>query len=222
MTVEQRTGTTSVLLADDHQLMRQGLRSMLDEQENLRVVAEADEGRTAVRLAKELRPDLVIMDVTMPDLNGFDATRQIRSENPRVKVIALSMHAERQFVMEMLGAGASGYLPKDCPFDELLAAISAVMRGDTFLSPKVTGLLVKEVVGGVPEAGAFCGTLSPREREVLQLVAEGKSSKEIALMLHLSSKTVEGHRRQIMDKLKLYSVAELTRYAIREGVTSLD
>jgi DNA-binding NarL/FixJ family response regulator len=222
MTVEQRTGTTSVLLADDHQLMRQGLRSMLDEQENLRVVAEADEGRTAVRLAKELRPDLVIMDVTMPDLNGIDATRQIRSENPRVKVIALSMHAERQFVMEMLGAGASGYLPKDCPFDELLAAISAVMRGDTFLSPKVTGLLVKEVVGGVPEAGAFCGTLSPREREVLQLVAEGKSSKEIALMLHLSSKTVEGHRRQIMDKLKLYSVAELTRYAIREGVTSLD
>jgi DNA-binding NarL/FixJ family response regulator len=221
MTVETRAASTSVLLADDHQLMRQGLRSMLDEQENLRVVGEADEGRTAVRLAKELRPDLVIMDVTMPDLNGIDATRQIRSENPRVKVIALSMHAERQFVMEMLGAGASGYLPKDCPFDELLAAISAVIRGDTFLSPKVTGLLVKEVVGGVPEAGAFCGTLSPREREVLQLVAEGKSSKEIALMLHLSSKTVEGHRRQIMDKLKLYSVAELTRYAIREGVTSL-
>ena len=222
MTVEHRTATTNVLLADDHQLMRQGLRSMLDEQEGLHVIGEADDGRTAVRLAKELRPDLVIMDVTMPDLNGIDATRQIRAENPRVKVIALSMHAERQFVMEMLGAGASGYLPKDCPVDELLSAISAVMRGDTFLSPKVTGLLVKEVVGGVPEAGAFCGTLSPREREVLQLVAEGKSSKEIALMLHLSSKTVEGHRRQIMDKLKLYSVAELTRYAIREGVTSLD
>ena len=195
---------------------------MLDEQEGMHVIGEADDGRTAVRLAKELRPDLVIMDVTMPDLNGIDATRQIRAENPRVKVIALSMHAERQFVMEMLGAGASGYLPKDCPVDELLSAVGAVMRGDTFLSPKVTGLLVKEVVGGVPEAGAFCGTLSPREREVLQLVAEGKSSKEIALMLHLSSKTVEGHRRQIMDKLKLYSVAELTRYAIREGVTSLD
>jgi len=221
MTVEHHTATTNVLLADDHQLMRQGLRSMLDEQEGLHVIGEADDGRTAVRLVKELRPDLVIMDVTMPDLNGIDATRQIRAENPRVKVIALSMHAERQFVMEMLGAGASGYLPKDCPVDELLTAITAVMRGDTFLSPKVTGLLVKEVVGGVPEAGAFCGTLSPREREVLQLVAEGKSSKEIALMLHLSSKTVEGHRRQIMDKLKLYSVAELTRYAIREGVTSL-
>lgn len=214
--------SVKILLADDHQLMRQGLRSMLDEQENFEVVGEAEDGRTAVQLARELQPDLVIMDVTMPDLNGIDATRQIRAENPRVKVIALSMHAERQFVMEMLGANASAYLPKDCPVDELLTAIDAVMRGDIFLSPKVTGVLVKEVVGGVPEAGAFCGTLSPREREVLQLVAEGKSSKEIALMLHLSSKTVEGHRRQIMDKLKLYSVAELTRYAIREGVTSLD
>ena len=212
---------TKILLADDHQLMRQGLRSMLEEQENLSVVGEADDGRAAVCMAQELRPDLVIMDVTMPGLNGIDAARQIRAAEPRVKVIALSMHAERQFVMEMLGAGAAGYLAKDCPVDELLSAIDAVVHGETFLSPKVTGVLVKEVVAGVPEAGAFCGTLSPREREVLQLVAEGKSSKEIALMLHLSSKTVEGHRRQIMEKLKLYSVAELTRYAIREGVTSL-
>ena len=212
---------TKILLADDHQLMRQGLRSMLEEQENLRVVGEADDGREAVEMAEELRPDVVIMDVTMPGLNGIDAARQIRAAEPRVKVIALSMHAERRFVMEMLGAGAAAYLAKDCPVDELLSAIDAVVRGETFLSPKVTGVLVKEVVAGVPEAGAFCGTLSPREREVLQLVAEGKSSKEIALMLHLSSKTVEGHRRQIMEKLKLYSVAELTRYAIREGVTSL-
>jgi len=214
--------SVKILLADDHQLMRQGLRSMLEEQPNLEVIGEADDGRTAVRLARELQPDLVVMDVTMPDLNGIDATRQIRAQNPNVRVIALSMHAERQFVMQMLAAGASGYLPKDCPVDELLSAIEAVVRSDTFLSPKVTGVLVKECVGGVPEAGAFCGTLSPREREVLQLVAEGKSSKEIAFMLGLSSKTIEGHRRQIMDKLKLYSVAELTRYAIREGVTSLD
>lgn len=210
-----------ILLADDHRLMRQGLRSMLEEQSGLEVVGEADDGRTAVKLAKELRPDVVIMDVTMPDLNGIDATRQILAGERPPKVIALSMHTERQFVMEMLAAHASGYLPKDSPIDELLAAIEAVMRGDIYLSPRVTGVLVNECVAGVPEAGAFCGTLSPREREVLQLVAEGKSSKEIALMLHLSSKTVEGHRRQIMDKLKLYSVAELTRYAIREGVTSL-
>jgi DNA-binding NarL/FixJ family response regulator len=214
--------SVSILLADDHQLMRQGLRSMLEEQPNIKVVGEADDGRTAVRLAGELKPDIVIMDVTMPDLNGIDATRQIRADNPQIKIIALSMHAERQFVMEMLAVNATGYLPKDCPMDELLSAIEAVMRGDVFLSPKVTGVLVKEFVGGAPEPSAFCGTLSPREREVLQLVAEGKSSKEIAYLLGLSSKTVEGHRRQIMDKLKLYSVAELTRYAIREGVTSLD
>src|SRR5688500_11803194 len=149
-----------ILLADDHQLMRQGLRSMLDEQPNVQVVGEADDGRTAVRMAKELRPDVVIMDVTMPDLNGIDATRQILAGDPPAKVIALSMHTERQFVMEMLAAHASGYLPKDSPIDELLSAIEAVMRGDVFLSPRVTGVLVKECVGGVPESGAFCGQLS--------------------------------------------------------------
>ena len=210
-----------ILLADDHQLMRQGLRSMLEEQSDLEVVGEADNGRDAVRLAGELRPDVVIMDVTMPGLNGIEATRRIRGENPNVRVVALSMHVERQFVMEMLGATASAYLPKDCTVDELLAAVAAVVRGDVYLSPRVTGVLVKECVGGGPASGTFCGTLSPREREVLQLVAEGKSSKEIAHLLHLSTKTVEGHRRQIMEKLQLYSVAELTRFAIREGVTSL-
>lgn len=213
--------STTIMLADDHQLMRKGLRAMLEEQEGLRVVAEAENGRAAVRLARELKPDLVIMDVTMPDLNGIDATRQIRGDEPNTKVIALSMHPERQFVLEMLGASATGYLLKDSPLDELLAAIDTVMRGEVFLSPKVTGVLVDQCVGGQAEPNAFCGTLSSREREVLQLLAEGKNAKEIGQLLHISSKTVEGHRRQIMDKLKLYSVAELTRYAIREGVTSL-
>jgi DNA-binding NarL/FixJ family response regulator len=212
----------TVLLADDHQLMRQGLRSMLDGQQGLHVVGEADNGREAVRRASDLTPDLIIMDVTMPDLNGIDAARQIRSSNPSSRIIGLSMHPERQFVMQMLAAGANGYLLKDSPLDELLTAIEGVMRGDIFLSPKITHVLVKECVGGVTEPNAFCGTLSPREREVLQLVSEGKNSKEIGQMLHISSKTVEGHRRQIMEKLKLYSVAELTRYAIREGVSSLD
>jgi DNA-binding NarL/FixJ family response regulator len=194
---------------------------MLDEQEGLRVVAEADNGRAAVRLAKQLKPDLVIMDVTMPDLNGIDATRQIRGDEPHTKVIALSMHPERQFVLEMLAASATGYLLKDSPLDELLAAIETVMRGEVFLSPKVTGVLVDQCLGTPSEPNAFCGTLSPREREVLQLLSEGKNAKEIGHLLHISSKTVEGHRRQIMDKLKLYSVAELTRYAIREGVSAL-
>src|SRR5688500_11962276 len=212
---------TTLLLADDHQLMRQGLRTMLDEQDGLRVVGEADNGRAAVRLAKQLKPDLVIMDVTMPDLNGIDATRQIRGDQPNTKVIALSMHPERQFVLEMLAASATGYLLKDSPLDELLSAIETVMSGEVFLSPKVTGVLVNQYVGGEAEPDAFCGTLSPREREVLQLLSEGKNTKEIAPLLHISSKTVEGYRRQIMEKLKLYSVAELTRYAIREGVSSL-
>jgi DNA-binding NarL/FixJ family response regulator len=206
-----------ILLADDHRLMRQGLRSMLEEQADLQVVGEADDGRTAVRLASESQPDAVIMDITMPDLNGIDATRQIHADNPGIKIIALSMHSERQFVSEMLAAGASGFLPKDSPVDELLAAIDSVIRGNVFLSPKVSA----DGHPAPPAPGMFCGTLSPREREVLQLVAEGKNSKEIAQLLELSCKTVEGHRRQVMEKLQLFSVAELTRYAIREGITSL-
>ena len=212
----------AILLADDHQLLRQGVRSMLEAQEGLRVVAETDNGRDAVRLANDLKPNLIIMDVTMPELNGIDAARQIRANNPSCHVIGLSMHPERQFVMQMLAAGANGYLLKDCPLDELLTAIEVVMDGDVYLGPKITKTLVKEPVGGVNEPTAFSGTLSPREREVLQLVSEGKNAKEIGQMLYISSKTVEGHRRQLMQKLKLYSVAELTRYAIREGVTSLD
>jgi DNA-binding NarL/FixJ family response regulator len=202
--------------------MRQGLRHMLSEQPELQVVGEADSGRDAIARAAELQPDVIIMDVTMSDLNGVDATRKIREENANRKIIGLSMHPERQFIMEMLAAGASGYLLKDSPLEELLGAIDTVVRGDVFLSPKVTDVLVKQCVSGVAETNGFCGSLSPREREVLQLVAEGKNAKEIGYMLHISSKTVEGHRRQIMDKLKLYSVAELTRYAIREGMSALN
>lgn len=211
-----------ILLTDDHQIVREGLRTMFRGNAEFEVVGEAADGRTTLQLARELAPAVIVMDITMPDLNGVEATRQVRAENPQVRVVALSMHPERQFVSEMLAAGASGYLLKDCPFDELAAAIRAAVAGEVYLSPKVTALMVKGYVGGMSNAQPFCGNLSPREREVLQLVAEGKSSKEIALMLHLSSKTIEGHRRQIMDKLKLYSVAELTRYAIRQGVTSLD
>ena len=211
----------TILVADDHQIMRDGLRTMFHEKPEFEVVAEARDGRRTVELARELVPDIIIMDITMPDLNGVEATRQIKAENPDVRVVALSMHAERQFVTEMLSAGASGYLLKDCPFDELATAIHTAMAGEVYLAPKVAGVVVRGYVEGVPKAKPFCGNLSSREREVLQLLSEGKNTKQIAFSLHVSPKTVETHRRQIMGKLQIYSVAELTRYAIQEGLTAL-
>jgi len=202
-------------------MIRESLRGMLSEQPGLEVVGDAGDGRTAVRLAGELSPDVVVMDVTMPDLNGIEATRQLRAAHPDVRVVGLSMHADREFVKEMLGVGASGYLLKDCPFSELVAAIRAVAAREVYLSPKVAGAVVGDYLGG-PDAGRYGGrALTPREREILQLVADGKNSKEIASLLKLSVKTVDTHRRQVMEKLKLYSVAELTHYAIREGMTVL-
>jgi DNA-binding NarL/FixJ family response regulator len=210
-----------IILADDHRITREGIRSLLNEQPDMRVVAETGTGRAAVELAADLAPDVVVMDVTMPELNGVEATRQIKAENPGVKVLVLSMHSERQFVSEMLAAGASGYLLKDCPSDELIRGIRTVAAGTMYLSPDVQGILLKSAPAAVGGGGSDWRSLSPREREVLQRVAEGKNTKEIALELHLSPKTVETHRRQVMAKLQLNSVAELTHFAIREGFTSL-
>jgi DNA-binding NarL/FixJ family response regulator len=214
---------TKVLIADDHQIVRQGLRLLLEKEPDLEVVAEAEDGRTTVRLARELKPGVIIMDVAMPGLNGIEATRQIISESPATKVIALSMYADRRFVVNMLKAGASGYLLKDCAFEELTRAIRAVLSHKTYLSPGVTDILVKDCKLGAPmnEVSAYA-LLTPREREVLQLMAEGKSTAKIADQLHVSVKTVESHRQQLMQKLNLRSVAELTKYAIREGLTSLE
>jgi DNA-binding NarL/FixJ family response regulator len=209
-----------ILLADDHRITRDGVRLMLDQQPEFQVVGETGDGRKAVELAAELSPDVVLMDVTMPNLNGVEATRQIKAHKPDVKVIVLSMHLERQFVSETLAAGASGYLLKDSPSEELIKAVRTVLAGDPYLSPKVQEILVASCVAANSNGSRLQG-LSPREREVLQLTAEGKNTKEIGLLLHLSSKTVEGHRRQIMSKLNLNSVADLTRYAIREGIASL-
>jgi len=212
-----------ILLADDHKITRQGLRSLLEKQPDMEVVAEAEEGRTAVRLVRELVPNVVIMDVSMPDLNGMEATRQIVGEFPNVKIIALSMHSDSLFVTEMLRSGASGYLLKDCAFEELERAIRTVVADKTYLSPSISGLVVDDYLHRLSKADfSDSEVLTDREREVLQLMAEGKSTKQIALRLHISVKTVETHRRQIMNKLDIHTVAELTKYAIRKGLTSLE
>ncbi len=212
-----------ILLADDHKITRQGLRALLGKQEDMEVVAEAEEGRMAVRLVRELLPDVVIMDVSMPDLNGMEAARQIVGKFPDVKIIALSMHSDSLFVTEMLRSGASGYLLKDCAFEELARAIRAVVAGKAYLSPSISGIVVDDYVHRLSKADfSTSELLTDREREVLQLIAEGESTKQIALKLHISVKTVETHRRQIMNKLDIHTVAELTKYAIRKGLTSLE
>ena len=210
-----------VLIADDHQIMREGLRAMLEKEHDIVVLGEAEDGRMIERLARELAPDVIIMDVAMPDLNGIEATRQIVAELPGVKIIALSMHDDRRFVLNMLKAGAAGYMLKDSAFTDLAKAIRVVMSGKTYLSHEVADIVVKDYVSSSQpaESSAF-HLLSPREREVLQLLAEGKTSAKIGEKLHISLKTVETHRQQIMVKLKIRSVAELTKYAIREGLTS--
>ncbi len=213
--------STKVLIADDHQIMREGLRTMLEKEYDITVVGEAENGRMTLRLARELTPDVIIMDVAMPDLNGIEATRQIIGELPSVKIIALSMHDDRRFVLNMLKAGAAGYMLKDCAFKDLAKAIRVVRANKTYLSDEVADIVVKDYLASAApiESSAF-QLLSPREREVLQLIAEGKTSPQIAKLLHISVKTVETHRQQIMVKLKIKSIAELTKYAIREGLTS--
>ncbi len=215
--------TIKIVLADDHQIVRQGLRALLATEADMRVVAEADNGRSVVRLVKEFTPDLVIMDISMPDLNGIDATRQIIADYPAVKVIALSMHSDSLFVLNMLKAGACGYLLKDCAVGELVKAIRAVMNQKTYLSPGISDVVIRDFISSdsSPGASAF-STLTVREREVLQLMAEGKSTNEIAAALGVSSKTVESHRKQLMDKSGIHSVAELTKYAIRQGLTTVE
>ena len=214
---------TRILLADDHQILRQGLRQLLSSEKDFEVVAEASDGRTAVELAQRLSPHVVVMDVAMPGLNGIEATRQIVDRVPDTRVIALSAHPERRLISEVLKAGGSGYLLKDSAFEELADAIRTAAAKKVYLSPNVASEIVDDYLhlSKGPGASAF-DALSPREREVLQLIAEGQSTKELARTLNVSVKTVETHRRQLMNKLELFSVAELTRYAIREGLVSLE
>jgi two-component system NarL family response regulator len=212
-----------ILLADDHQIMRDGLRAILTAEPGFQIVGEAENGRDAAAIARTLVPDVIIMDIGMPDLNGVEATRQIKADNPAVKVIALSMYADRGYVLGILEAGASGYVLKTGAYDELQRAVKAVIQGKTYLSPDVTQMVVDAQVRGPSQDDASPQTrLGPREREIVQLLAEGHTSPEIARRMHISTRTVETHRRNIMKKLDLHSVAELTKYAIREGLTSLD
>ncbi len=212
-----------ILIADDHSITREGLKVMLNKMENFEVVAEAENGRLAISLTRKLLPDVVVMDINMPDLNGVDATRQIVAELPQTRIIALSMYSDRSYVKGMLKAGVSGYLLKNCAFEELADAIQTVMRYQTYLSPKISEIVRDEFVKmmGSNEPNTV-ELLTDKEREVLQLIAEGKKTKDIAELLHISVKTVEARRSKIMEKLNINNVAGLTKYAIREGLTSIE
>ncbi len=210
-----------VLIADDHQIVRESLRALLEKEPGITVVGEAGEGRTALRLARELVPDVIIMDVVMAELNGIEATRQVVAEFPEIKVIALSMHNDRRFVLNMLKAGARGYLLKDCASQNLIKAIRLVIANKTYISHEIADLVVKDYLattGPVEESSS--ALLTGREIEVLQLIVEGQTNSKIAEALKVSIKTVESHRHAIMLKLDIKSIAELTKFAIREGLTS--
>lgn len=212
-----------ILIADDHGVVRQGLRFLLNNHPNTEVVGEAENGIEVVRLAKELHPDVIIMDISMPHLNGIQATEQILKDLPEVKIIALSMYFNRRFVLDMLKAGAMAYVLKSYLFDELLRALESIAEGEHYLSPRVADVLIDDYLQKhqVSQVSAM-SRLSDRERQMLQLLAEGQSTKAIALRLNISPKTADANRRQLMEKLGISSIAELTKYAIREGFTSLE
>lgn len=211
-----------ILIADDDDVLRVGLRAVIDELGDYDVAGEARTGLEAVKLCRRIEPDIVVMDVSMPDMNGVDATERLARQVPGARVLAFSMHQDARFIRRMLDAGASGYVPKAHALEEIGAALKALARGQTYISPSVTGTLL-EAMSAEPEApGETVVPLSVREREVLQMIAEGHSAGDIAERLSLSVKTVESHRRRVMQKLDLHSVALLTKYAIRAGLTTLD
>lgn len=211
-----------ILMADDHKLFCDGLRSMFGSDRSVEIVGEARDGQAAVELARELKPDLILMDVSMPVLNGIEATRKVLADNAAIKIIMLSMHSDKRYVVESLKAGARGYLLKDSAFQEVLAAMRDCMAGKVYLSTQINDLVINDYITLAGSSGSSAYTvLSAREREVLQLLAEGRSTKEIAFHLRVSGKTIETHRKQIMDKLNLHSIAELTKFAVREGLTEL-
>jgi two-component system response regulator NreC len=208
-----------IVLADDHTVLREGIRSLLDDQPDMQVVGEAEDGRGAVQLAAEMKPDVVLMDIAMPLLNGLEATRQIKRDLPQIHVLVLTMHDNEEYIRQVLTAGASGYVLKRAAASELVAAIRAVHRGEAVLSPAITRLVLEDYLrsdGSKPDLPA--GELTPREREILQLIAEGYTSREIAEMLSLSVKTVQAHRTSLMQKLDLHDRGDLIKYAIQKKI----
>lgn len=212
-----------VVLADDHRIVRQGLCALLAAERDIELIGQADDGLGAVRLARELRPDVMVVDVSMPGMNGVEATRRIRVDEPSVRVLCLSVHAESRMVLAVLEAGAAGYVLKDDSYEELVLAIRRAMAGQMHLSADLVGVVVNEVRSrGRPQAVGGAPLLTPREREILTLLSEGRSTQQIADRLHVSVKTVATHREHVMQKLSLGSLAELVRYALREGLSTLD
>ena len=215
--------TLRILLVDDHRLMREGLRKILEETPGIEVVGEAEDGNSALSAVAQFRPDVVVMDVGMSGMNGIDATQRLRKEHPEVKVVALSTHADKRYVRNMMRAGSSAYVLKESASEDLLRAVHAAMNGEHYLSPRITGCLVESwTTPQLRESSSVYELLGAREREVLRHLAEGRTSKEIATELGLSIKTVETHRRNITHKVGLHSIAELTKYAVREGLTTLE
>jgi two-component system response regulator NreC len=211
-----------VLLAEDHTIVRQGLRSLLDDEADIEIVGEAEDGQQAIELAQRLLPDVVLMDITMPVLNGLEATRQIKKSFPQVKVLVLTVHSTEEYIFQILRAGASGYVVKQAAVSELVQAIRTVYQGDSFLSPSISRQAIEEYGRRAEAMEDKYDRLTDREREVLQLIAEGRTNREIAQLLHVTVKTVEAHRAHVMDKLNLHSTAELTKYALRKGIINPD
>ena len=213
----------NILIADNHGILRQGIASLIEQQGDMKVVGQAENGIQALELSRQLRPNLIIMAVTMPILNGMEATRQIKKEMPEIKVLALSAHAKREFVLGMIKAGVSGYMVKECVLDDLVRAIEAVMNDQSYLSPQIASIVLNDITkdGFFDISRKWNEPLTPRERQILQLLTEGFPAKQIASQLGLSVKTIEANRRQIMEKTDVDNLVDLTKYAIRQGLTTV-